>query len=71
MNDKKSYCIVIKKLDTRYSFNDEKLYRIDFKICNGFRELREYILKCDFADNEYMIYELTDIKIKKPSGIAL
>ena len=70
MNDKKSYCVLIKKLDTRYSF-DEKFYRIDFKVCNGFRELREYIIKCDFADNEYMVYELTDIKIKKPSGIAL
>ena len=70
MSDKKSYCIVIKKLDNRYSF-DEKVYRIDFKICNGFRELREYILKCDFADNEYMVYEITDIKIKKPSGIAI
>lgn len=70
MSDKKSYCVVIKKLDNRYSF-DEKVYRIDFKICNGFRELREYILKCDFADNEYMVYEITDIKIKKPSGIAI
>lgn len=69
-NDKKSYCVLIKTLDRRYSLTD-KIYRIDFKICNGFRELREYILKCGFATDEYVVYEATDIKIKKVSGIAL
>lgn len=61
--DKKSYCVVIKKLDTRYSF-EERFYRLEFKICNGFRELRDYMVKCDFSPNEYIIYESTDIKIK-------
>lgn len=69
-NSKKSYCVMIKTLDKKYSM-DEKIYRIDFKICNGFRELRDYILKCGFNDNEYIVYEGTDIKIKKPSGVAL
>lgn len=68
--DRKSYVVLVKTVDKRYSF-DTPLYRIDFKVCNGFRELREYILKCDFADNEYMVYELTDIKIKKVAGKAL
>lgn len=68
--EKKSYCVLIKTLDRRYSLT-EKIYRIDFKICNGFRELREYILKCGFNTDEYVVYESTDIKIKKASGIAL
>lgn len=70
MTDKKSYVVLIKKIDSRYSF-DTPFYRIDFKVCNGFRELRDYILKCDFSSDEYMVYELTDIKIKKVSGKAL
>jgi len=68
--ERKSYCVMIKTLDKRYSLT-EKVYRIDFKICNGFRELRDYILKCGFDTDEYVVYESTDIKIKKVSEIAL
>lgn len=70
MIDRKSYVVLVKTVDKRYSF-DTPFYRIDFKVCNGFRELRDYIIKCNFADNEYMVYELTDIKIKKEAGKAL
>lgn len=70
MKDNKSYCVMIKTVDKKYSL-DEKIYRIDFKVCNGFRELRDYITKYGFNTNEYVIYESTDIKIKNPSGIAL
>ena len=68
--ERKSYCVMIKTLDKRYLLT-EKVYRIDFKICNGFRELRDYILKCGFDTDEYVVYESTDIKIKKVSEIAL
>lgn len=69
-NDRKSYCVMIKTIDKRYSLT-EKVFRIDFKICNGFRELRDYILKCGFNSDEYVVYEATDIKVKKVSGIAI
>ena len=70
MTDKKSYVVLIKTIDKRYSF-DTPVFRIDFKVCNGYRELRDYIIKCNFENDEYMVYESTDIKIKKISGKAL
>ena len=68
--DRKSYVVLVKTIDKRYSF-EIPFYRIDFKVCNGYRELRDYILKSNLKENEYMVYEMTDIKIKKASGIAL
>lgn len=65
----KSYVVVIKLLDRKYS-TDVPMYRIYTRIFNNYRELRDYLVLWNFNENEYIVYESTDIKIKKIRGIA-
>ena len=65
----KSYVVVIKLLDRKYSV-DVPMYRIYTRIFNNYRELRDYLVLWNFNENEYIVYESTDIKIKKLRGIA-
>lgn len=60
------YVIVIKVYDRKY----EGMYRLYFKMVNGYRELRDYLVKYDFNPSEYIVFKETDIIIKKERGIA-
>ena len=60
------YIIMLKVYDKRY----EDFYRIEYRICNGYRDLRDVIIKYDLNHNDYVVFKETDIIIKKVSGKA-
>ena len=60
------YVIMLKVYDRRY----EDFYRIEWRLVNGYRELRDVIIKYDLNHNDYVIFKETDIIIKKVSGKA-
>ena len=65
----KSYVVVIKLLDTKHSI-DYPVYRVYTRMFDNYRQLRDCLVRYNFNDNEYVVYESTDIKIKKIRGIA-
>lgn len=60
------YIIMLKIYDKRY----EDFYRIEYRVCYGYRDLRDVIIKYDLNHNDYVIFKETDIIIKKVSGKA-
>ena len=60
------YVIMLKVYDRRY----DDFYRIEYRLCEGYRELRDIIIRHDLNPSEYIIFKETDIKIKKVSGKA-
>lgn len=58
------YVVVIEKGDKRYG----EFYRHYYKEFENYRALRDYLVKQIFQENEYKVYQETDIKIKKPHG---
>ena len=55
------YVVVIEKVDKRY----EDFYRHYYKEFEDYRQLRDYLVKQIFQDNEYKVYQETDIRIKE------
>lgn len=67
----KKYIVVIKLLDKKYSI-DEKVYRTYVRNFESYRDLRDYLVKYNFYEHEYTVYEETDIKIKaQTKGICI
>ena len=64
MNEVKSYVVVIKILDRKYSTNIP-MYRYYTRIFDNWRQLRDYLVKFNLNDSEYTVYEETNIKIKR------
>ena len=60
------YVIVIEKLDKKYDDFKRHYYR-EFE---NYRQLRDYLVKQDLYEKEYIVYQETDIKIKKARGFA-
>lgn len=65
----KKYVVVVKLLDKKHSI-EEPFYRTWTRFFDSYRELRDYLVKYNFYDFEYTVYEETDIKIKRISGVA-
>lgn len=65
----KNYIVYVKLLDRKHSI-DFPVYRTHFEYCNTYRELRDYLVKFNFQDNEYTVFEESNIKIKKIGGYA-
>lgn len=57
----KKYLILIKKYDIKY----EGVYREFYKLVENYRELQNYLVKYNLKDYEYIVFEETDIKIKR------
>ncbi len=60
------YIVVIQKLDKKYDGFKRHYYR-EFE---NYRQLRDYLVKQAFNENEYVVYQETKIKIKKMRGFA-
>lgn len=60
------YIIVVKVYDRKY----EGMYRLYYKMVNGYRELRDYLVTYNFNPTDYIVFKETDIVIKKVSGKA-
>ena len=60
------YIIMLKVYDKKY----DGYYRIEYRYCEGYRELRDSIIKYDLNHNDYIIFKETPIVIKKVSGKA-
>lgn len=60
------YVVVIEKLDKRFDDFKKHYYR-EFE---NYRQLRDYLVKQMLSENEYVVYQETNIKIKKARGFA-
>ena len=61
------YVIVIREFSKKY----DGFYRLYFKLFDGYRELRDYLVKYELNPADYIVFKETDIVIKKVSGKAL
>lgn len=57
----KKYLILVRIYDKKY----EGYYREVYKLVENYRELRNYLVRYNFKDHEYIVFEETDIKIKR------
>jgi hypothetical protein len=60
------YVVVIEKLGKKFGDLKKHYYR-EFE---SYRQLRDYLVKQILSENEYVVYQETDIKIKKARGFA-
>lgn len=60
------YIVLIIKYDKRY----ENWQRHYYKEIDGYRKLRDFLVRHNYQSNEYVVYQETDIKIKKARGYA-
>lgn len=60
------YIILLKIYDRKY----DGYYRYEYRLVEGYRELRDIIVRFDLNHHDYIIFKETDIIIKKVSGKA-
>lgn len=60
------YVIVVKEMDRKH----EGMFRLYYKLVNGYRELRDYLIKYELNPHDYIVFKETDIVIKKAPGKA-